>query len=58
MRVTVRKAYLILVAALATFALALVVLIGHPSKPDDLLAWAALATAAAWLIFIFPERED
>jgi hypothetical protein len=56
MRVTVIKAYLILVAAMATLALALVVLLGKPAKPYDLLAWAVISTAVASIILIFPER--
>lgn len=50
------KAFVLIVLALAIAALALVVLIGDPSNPQDFNAWGLLITAAGLLTVVWPER--
>jgi hypothetical protein len=50
------KAFVLILAAVAIFALALVVLIGDPSDPWDYNAWSLVITAAGFLVVVWPER--
>jgi hypothetical protein len=49
------KAFLILLAGMAAMSLGLIVLLGDPKNPIDLLAGVAEATGFALIVMVYPE---
>ncbi len=48
------KRFLIVAAAIAAVVLALVVLVGHPTDPQDLLAGGVMAAGIGLLLSVLP----